>query len=215
MKKKFIGKTDSNFTIEESKIILSHLLKEYSENKNKNMIMTFDEMVFAVANDFGLTPKQIRDSFMQPSLIKIIDELELNQNKVVQGRKEFVENITDELNKPYAFKRDYYFTAQESSDIWNYTSKEYLAKEKYSMVKFNAIMQAVGTDLGLNSKQVRLAISQPNRDLIQQLAKKHDKVVKAKNKAIRIVTTLNYPKIIKTLYLTDFWTWILKQRKTK
>ena len=222
MKKQFIGKTDSNFTIGESKVILSHLLKEYFEDESKNENMTFNEMVFAVANDFGLSPKQIRDSFSQPGLSKIIAKLELKQNEVVQDHENFAAKMTVELNKPFIFKEDYKFTPQETADIFNYLNKEYLENVRFKKVKFNDIMQAVGEDLGLTSKQVRVAISQPDKRKFRQLTRLWDEKVrihyervKHNNNTIRWVKTKDYPKIIRFLYLTNLWTWFLKQRKTK
>ena len=110
MNRQFQGKKDSIFTLQESKDILNYLLNAYYDEKNKKMKMNFDEMICGVAQDLGLAPQQIRDALSHPSVIDIVDKLELAQNQMLQAEK----NLINEMKKPFAYKTDLNFTAQET-----------------------------------------------------------------------------------------------------
>jgi uncharacterized protein (DUF2126 family) len=206
MNRQFEGKKDSKFTLQESKDILNYLLDEYYDEKNKKMKMNFDEMICGVAQDLGLLPQQFRDALSHPSVIDIVEKLELAQNQIVQANK----NLITEMKKPFAYKTDLKFTAKETEDIWIYAHKEYMDKTKYKSQKFDDMIKGVAQDLGLTAKQVRAAFNNIGKKEIKELERIHNELVKNHNNAIRWVRTADYPKIIRFLKLTTVWTWIKK-----
>jgi hypothetical protein len=211
MSAQFKGKKDSTFTFQESKDILNYLLEEFMDDDMKKTTMSFDEMINGTANGLGLSSQQVRDAFSLPSVKKIVDELELSQNQLVQGNH----NLINHLNKPFAFKVGLEFTPQESMDIWVYTKNEYLCKKEYKVRKFEEAIKGVANDLGLTTMQVRAALSHKTRSAFRKLESTHNKRVKLHYEAIRFINTANYPRIIRILKLYSVWSWFLKLQKTK
>ena len=84
------------------------------------------------------------------------------------------------VKKPFSDKSDIEFTAQESKEIWAFTQNEYLDKKEYRERNFDGTIQAVAEDLGLTSKQVRVALSNSSKYLFNQLENTHNKLVQAK-----------------------------------
>jgi len=191
----------TNFTEQKTKDMLNHLINAYLDDDSKNGNMTFGEMVRATAGDLGLSESQIRAAFSHPRVATIVANLERSQNNLVMaGRK-----LVDHLKKPFAYKVGFDFTQQEAQEIWRYTQSEYLDKREYELRKFDEAIKAVAGDLGLTPRQVRMAISGPDRATFKKLERAHDARVKLHFRAVRWVESAGCPKIIRTLGLAFLW----------
>ncbi len=203
----FINKADSNFTEQETKAILNHLMKEYLDDKTKNLRMTFDEMVLATANDLGITKEQIRKAFSYPSAAEMIIDLEFSHNQLLQADR----NLLEHLNKPFSLKNDLKFSQQEVKDILTHAKENYFGETEYEFRKFEDTIHGIANDLGLTPKQVRAALSTMDKNTFKELERAHDKRVKAHFETLEYIETANYPKIIRVLKLNLVWKWILRQ----
>ena len=206
MDRQFLDKKDSNFTEQQTKDILNHLLKEYLDDGSKNMKMTFDEMISATANDLGISKDQIHTAFSHPKATKKIADLEYSHTQLLQADK----NLIAHLNKPFTFKDDLEFSPQERKDILTHYLNNYSGKREYELRKFEDTIQGVANDLGLTSKQVRAALSAADKNTFKELEITHNKLVKNNFKTLKYIETAGYPKVIKFLKLTPIWTWIKK-----
>jgi hypothetical protein len=211
MVNQFINKKDLNFSGQETKDILNHLMKEYLDDKTKNNKMTFDEMVTATASDLGISNEQIRIAFSHPSAAKMITDLESSHNQLLQADQ----NLIEHLSKPFAFKSDLKFSLQEVKDILAHAKENYFGKREYEVRKFEDTIQGLANDLGLTTKQVRAALSTVDKNTFRELERTHDKRVKAHFKTLEYIETANFPKIIRVLKLNSFWKFILKMKKSK
>jgi len=120
--------------------------------------------------------------------------------------------------KKYVDKKDSIFTLQESKDIWDYTNEKYLKKEKYPTdMTFTDMLNKISKDLGLTTKQVRVALSQPEgvKELIVEFERTMNRRAKAVKKAKYWVKTADYPRVIKFLKLNHVWTFIKKSDKKR
>ena len=201
-----IKKTD--FTEQEIKGILNHLIKAYLDDDSNSLKMTFDEMIRGTAKDLRISEEQIRIAFSHPSAAKVVTDLELSHNKLLQSNR----NLMDHLKKPFAYKVGFEFTQQEAKDVWLYTQSEYLGKKEYELKKFDDTIKAVANDLGLTPKQVRAAISKPDKATFRELERTHNKRVKLHFHAVKWVESAGYPRIVKVLKLSALWKWILRKK---
>lgn len=120
------------------------------------------------------------------------------------------------MEKPFAYKVGLKFTPQESKEIMDYFHENYFGNTVYENRKFEDSIKDIADDLGLTSKQVRAALSTSDRKVkkaFKKLERLHNKKSKLHYEAIHWVLTHDYPKIIRFLKLTSFWTWFLKQKR--
>jgi len=147
----------------------------------------------------------------QPDVAEIV----ANLKKSYDGLLEADRKIVNELNKPFAFKRDSNFSREELKEIVEHSKKNYFGKKEYECKKFEDIIQGIADDLGLTSKQVRVAFYAIDKDTFKEMEQTHNKLVKSNLKILKYIKTANYPKFIRILKLNFFWTWILRLKKSK
>ncbi|MEO7046296.1 MAG: hypothetical protein ABI091_13385 [Ferruginibacter sp.] len=209
MTNQFINKTDSDFTEQETKDILNHLMTEYLDNDSKNMKMSFDDMISATANDLGISKEQIRAAFSYPKAAKMIADLENSHTQVLLADR----NLIEHLHKPFAFKKDLKFSHDEVREIMNHAKSNYFGKREFEVRKFEDTIEGLASDLGLTPKQVRAALSTVNKSTFTELEKTHNKRVKAHFDTLQFIETVGYPKIIRVLRLTSIWKLLVKREK--
>ncbi len=120
------------------------------------------------------------------------------KDNIVKDFGRFIEQSQeehDDIFTKFVDKKDDKFTPEEVKDIWNYAKKEYLDKD----VTYGDMLSGVSKDLGLSTKQVREAISQPKgaRVLTDEMYRKQNKRTMAVNAAKEWVKTTNTPRIIR------------------
>lgn len=171
MTNQFLNKTDLSFTVPQIKIILNHLITEYLDDRKINTKMTFDNVVSATANDLSISNEQIRTALSHPDVVEIL----ANLKKTYEQSLEANSKIVHELNKPFAFKRDLDFSREELKEISGHAQKKYFGKKEYQYKKFETIIQGIADDLGLTSKQVRVAFYTIDKDVFKKMEETHNK----------------------------------------
>lgn len=127
---------------------------------------------------------------------------ELSETKQKEAERDFSQHMKDnfqnkDLLTRFADKKDSNFTNEEVKAIWEYAKKEYLDKGK----SYEEMLHGTSVDLGLNTKQVRDAITQPKgaKPITDAMYKMQSRRTDAINQAKIFIKKANTPKIYRFL----------------